>query len=156
MQSWDRVLNVNQVGSHRRLGLVGNLDIVCVESSGYWFRNALNVGRWSPDSEWCVLRLVGELWFCLSLDDLLVWWSCQDTRCPETFCRGRRFRPSVLKGCCCAYKNEKKSLFFCPKREKKYVNVKNDSKNKKTFFVYVGIKRCFTIHMCCLDSFWLI
>ncbi len=35
LKGWDGVFNVNQVGSHGKVGLVGNLDIVGVESSSY-------------------------------------------------------------------------------------------------------------------------
>ncbi len=39
LQSWDGVLKVHQVGSKRRMGLVGNLDIVSIEPPGYWLAN---------------------------------------------------------------------------------------------------------------------
>ncbi len=35
LEGWDGVLNVNQVGSQGRLGIVGNLSIVGVEPSSY-------------------------------------------------------------------------------------------------------------------------
>ncbi len=58
LQGWDGVFNVSQVGSRGGVGLVGNLDIVGVESSSYGLRDALYEGQHPPNGGWCVLRFV--------------------------------------------------------------------------------------------------
>ncbi len=49
---------MNQIGSQGRVEFVGNLDIVGVESSSYWLRDALCVGQRPPNGGWCVFRFV--------------------------------------------------------------------------------------------------
>ncbi len=58
LYGWDEVFNVNQVGSRGGVGLVGNLDIVGVESSSYGLRDALYVGQRPLNVGRCVLRFV--------------------------------------------------------------------------------------------------
>ncbi len=69
-QSWDWVINVNQVGSPGVVGLVGNYHTLRVASSGYWLRDALDVGQRLPNGGQCVLRSV---WDCCCVHR---WVSC--------------------------------------------------------------------------------
>ncbi len=50
-----------------------------------------------------------NMWLCFSVDGLLVWWNWLNIRYFEAFDRGRRFQPSVLRGCYSEYVNEKHS-----------------------------------------------
>ncbi len=67
-----RILNENQAGSQGRVGLVGNLNIVGVDSDGFWLRDTVYVGQRlgivvKPLGGWvaCSVKLALWTWYPL-------------------------------------------------------------------------------------------